>query len=101
MNARQEVVMMKQFGKNKEAGDKFWPKTEKKPGVVTTASGLQYEVIKKEPTQPTATDQVKVHYVGTLLDGTEFDSPLKQTNLPCFPLIRLYRVGQKDFNSCL
>ena len=87
MNARQEVVMMKQFGKNKEAGDKFLAENGKKPGVVTTASGLQYEVIKKGTGPvPTATDQVKVHYVGTLLDGTEFDSSIKRNEPAMFPV---------------
>ena len=87
MNARQEIVMMKQFGKNKEAGDKFLAENGKKPGVVTTASGLQYEVIKKGTGPvPTATDQVKVHYVGTLLDGTEFDSSIKRNEPAMFPV---------------
>jgi len=87
MNARQEVKMMKQFGKNKEAGDKFLAENGKKPGVVTTASGLQYEVITKGTgPMPKATDNVKVHYVGTLLDGTEFDSSIKRNEPVVFPV---------------
>jgi len=85
MNARQEKIMMKQFGKNVEAQDKFLAENGKKPGVVTTASGLQYEVIKKGTgPMPKATDQVKVHYVGTLLDGTEFDSSIKRNEPAMF-----------------
>jgi len=51
----------------------------KQPGVITTASGLQYEVLKAGTgPKPVATDQVKVDYVGTLADGTEFDSSIKR-----------------------
>jgi len=51
----------------------------KKDGVITTASGLQYEVLTEGTgTKPTLTDSVKVEYVGTLTDGTEFDSSAKQ-----------------------
>jgi len=51
----------------------------KKTGVITTASGLQYEVLTEgKGTKPTLTDSVKVEYVGTLIDGTEFDSSAKQ-----------------------
>jgi FKBP-type peptidyl-prolyl cis-trans isomerase len=51
----------------------------KKAGVITTGSGLQYEVLTEgKGTKPTLTDSVKVEYVGTLTDGTEFDSSAKQ-----------------------
>ena len=61
--------------KTKEEGDKFLAENKTKEGVITTESGLQYKV-EKEGTgaKPTATDKVKVHYTGTLLDGTKFDS---------------------------
>ncbi|MGQ1787545.1 MULTISPECIES: FKBP-type peptidyl-prolyl cis-trans isomerase [unclassified Saccharicrinis] len=60
---------------NKKAGAEFLAQNGKKDGVVTTASGLQYEVMKAgKGVKPTTTDKVKVHYHGTLLDGTVFDS---------------------------
>ena len=60
---------------NKKEGDLFLEQNAKKEGVATTASGLQYQVIKKgEGAPPQPTDRVKVHYRGTLLDGTVFDS---------------------------
>lgn len=64
---------------NRLAGEKFLAENGKKPGVVTTASGLQYEVITLGTgAKPTAEDVVKVHYTGTLLDGTEFDSSVRR-----------------------
>ena len=59
----------------------------KKEGVKTTASGLQYKVLKEgEGKSPKATDRVEVHYRGTLLDGTEFDSSYKRGETITFPL---------------
>ena len=65
----------KESAQNKEAGEKFLAENKTKEGVITTESGLQYKV-EKEGTgeKPTAADRVKVHYTGTLLDGTKFDS---------------------------
>jgi FKBP-type peptidyl-prolyl cis-trans isomerase FklB len=61
--------------KNKTAGDAFLAANKSKEGVKTTASGLQYKVIKAGTgPKPTADDTVTVHYRGTLTDGTEFDS---------------------------
>lgn len=59
----------------KEEGEKFLAENKTKEGVITTESGLQYKV-ETEGTgaKPTADDKVKVHYTGTLLDGTKFDS---------------------------
>jgi FKBP-type peptidyl-prolyl cis-trans isomerase len=61
--------------KNQKDEEGFLAKNKSEPGVVTTASGLQYQVI-QEGTGDTLkeTDRVKVHYRGTLIDGTEFDS---------------------------
>ena len=57
----------------------FMAENAKKPGVVVTNSGLQYEVLKSgSGATPAATDTVRVHYVGTLLDGTEFDSSVRR-----------------------
>lgn len=63
--------------KTKEEGEKFLAENKTKEGVVTTESGLQYKV-EKEGTgaKPVDTDKVKVHYTGTLLDGTKFDSSI-------------------------
>ena len=62
---------------NKEAGEKFLAENKTKQGVMTTESGLQYQVITEGTgAKPTETDKVKVHYTGTLLDGTKFDSSL-------------------------
>ena len=61
----------------KEAGEKFLAENKTKQGVMTTESGLQYQVITEGTgAKPTETDKVKVHYTGTLLDGTKFDSSL-------------------------
>ena len=63
------------YGENKTAGEKFLAENAKKEGVKTTESGLQYKVIKEgKGAIPTETSTVKVHYKGTLVDGTEFDS---------------------------
>ena len=65
----------------------FLAKNKEKAGVTTTASGLQYEVIKMGTgTKPTASDKVKVQYVGTLIDGTEFDSSVKRNQPATFPV---------------
>ncbi len=66
-------------GQAKEAGEKFLAENAKRPEVKTTPSGLQYEVIEATIGQkPKATDKVKVHYEGTLTDGTVFDSSYKR-----------------------
>lgn len=64
---------------NRVVGEKFLLENGKRKEVVTTASGLQYEVVKagKGP-KPAATDRVRVHYRGTLVDGSEFDSSFKR-----------------------
>src|SRR5690349_15433174 len=73
--------------KNAADGAKFLEENKKKPGVKTTASGLEYKV-EKEGTgpQPKATDTVTVNYRGTLIDGTEFDSSYKRGQPATFPL---------------
>ena len=77
MQKLQEKKMERQFGANKTAGEKFLATNKSKAGVITTASGLQYEVIKKgNGPLPTDTSRVKVHYHGTLIDGTTFDSSI-------------------------
>jgi len=74
-----------QFGANKEAGIKFLAENKTKEGVITTASGLQYKIITKGTGEiPTAESKVKVHYKGTLLDGTEFDNSYKRNEPATF-----------------
>ena len=63
------------YGDTKEQGEKFLAENKLKEGVIVTESGLQYEVLKMgKGKKPAATDRVKVHYHGTLIDGTVFDS---------------------------
>ncbi|MDF1659354.1 MAG: FKBP-type peptidyl-prolyl cis-trans isomerase [Verrucomicrobiales bacterium] len=73
-----------------EAGKKFLEENEKKDGVEVTSSGLQYEVLKKgDGAKPEATDEVTVHYHGTLIDGTVFDSSVDRGEPTSFPLNRV------------
>ena len=68
-------AMEAQYGENKAAGEKFLAENKTKEGVVTTESGLQYKIIKAGKGEiPIKSSTVKVHYKGTLIDGTEFDS---------------------------
>ena len=61
--------------KNKTEGETYMAENGAKDGVVTTESGLQYEVLREgDGPRPTADDQVSVNYKGTLIDGTQFDS---------------------------
>jgi FKBP-type peptidyl-prolyl cis-trans isomerase FklB len=63
----------------KSTGDKFLAENGKKKGVTTTASGLQYEVLKAgDGPKPAATDKVNVHYHGTLINGKVFDSSVER-----------------------
>ena len=88
----------------------FLATNKEKAGVTVTASGLQYEVIKMGTgPKPTAESTVKVHYVGTLIDGTEFDSSIKRNEPAQFPVsgvipgwteaLQLMPVGSK-FKLC-
>ena len=87
MNERKELGM-----KNKREGEKFLAENAKKAGVKTTASGLQYMVLKMgDGPRPKATDRVKVNYEGRLIDGTVFDSSYKRGQPVTFPLNRVIR----------
>jgi len=88
----QQAKMEADGAKNKAAGEAFLAANKKKEGVTTTASGLQYEVLTAaEGNKPAATDTVKVHYKGTLIDGTEFDSSYARGEPATFPLNRVIR----------
>lgn len=70
------------------AGKAYLDANQAKPGVTVTASGLQYEVIKSgSGAKPTPTNTVKVHYHGTLTDGTVFDSSVERNEPIEFPVI--------------
>lgn len=78
--------------KNHAAGEAFLKKNAMEPGVMTTPSGIQYKIIRQGPTtgiHPKPEDEVKVHYEGTLLDGTVFDSSYRQGQPVIFVLGKL------------
>lgn len=110
MQAKREEAMAAMKGKgekNLKEGEAFLAGNKKKRGVVTTASGLQYSVIKKgNGPKPTAADKVRAHYRGTLIDGKEFDASTKHGTEPAlFPVtgvipgwteaLQLMSVGSK------
>ena len=71
----------------KAEGEQFLAENAKKEGVKTTASGLQYQVLRDgNGKQPKATDQAECHYEGTLIDGTKFDSSYDRGQTATFPL---------------
>jgi len=90
----------------KAAGEAFLAANAKQPGVLTTASGLQYKVLKSGTgASPKATDTVKVDYEGRLIDGTIFDSSIQRGQPATFPVngvipgwveaLQLMKVGDK------
>jgi FKBP-type peptidyl-prolyl cis-trans isomerase FklB len=89
------LILQEYFGKlaektqsvNVEAGQKFLAENANRDGVVTTATGLQYEVLAEgSGDSPKETDQVTVHYHGTLIDGTVFDSSVERGQPATFPV---------------
>ncbi len=106
LQKRAEERMTKMNAEAQTAGKKFLEENGKKDGVVTTASGLQYQVIKKaDGAQPKPTDVVTVHYEGKLIDGKVFDSSIERgapIDLPVSGVIpgwveglQLMHVGEK------
>jgi len=92
--------------KNKAEGAAYLAENAKKEGVTTTGSGLQYKVLSSgDGAQPKASDTVKVHYRGTLIDGTVFDSSYDRGEPAVFPVtgviagwveaLQLMNVGDK------
>lgn len=78
-------AMEEKYADNKAAGLKFLEENKGKEGVQTTASGLQYKVLTEGKGElPTDSSTVKVHYKGTLIDGTEFDSSFKRNEPATF-----------------
>jgi FKBP-type peptidyl-prolyl cis-trans isomerase FklB len=87
MMAKQQEAAKKLGEKNKKEGEAFLAENKKKEGVVTLSSGLQYKVIKPgTDKKPKATDTVKAHYRGTLIDGKEFDSSYRRGEPASFPV---------------
>jgi FKBP-type peptidyl-prolyl cis-trans isomerase FklB len=106
LQKRSEEHLTKMSEVASTAGKKFLEENGKKAGIVTTASGLQYEIVKKtDGPQPKASDVVTVHYEGKLIDGKVFESSVKRgipSDLPVSGLIpgwveglQLMRVGEK------
>lgn len=82
LNMLRESVMQ-----TKEEGEKYLIENAKKDGVIALPSGLQYKVIKEGTgKKPKATDRVKCHYEGFLIDGTVFDSSVQRGEPAVFPL---------------
>lgn len=80
----------------KIAGEKFLEENAKKEGVNTLPSGLQYMVLKEgEGASPSATDKVKTHYHGTLVDGTVFDSSVERGEPISFPVNGVIQAWQE------
>jgi len=102
MEAKQQAIA----DKNLKDGEAFLAANAKKDGVKTTASGLQYKVLKSgSGPSPKSTDTVKVQYEGKLIDGTVFDSSIERGEPAVFPLdhvipgwteaLQLMKVGSK------
>ena len=92
MRAEEAAAMEKQYSGNKKAGEEFLAENAKKEGVVTLPSGLQYKIIKEGNGEiPTATSNVVVHYHGTLIDGTVFDSSVERAEPAHFGVTQVIR----------
>jgi FKBP-type peptidyl-prolyl cis-trans isomerase FklB len=99
-------IQEKQGAESRKKEGPYFAENKKKEGVKETASGLQYKIVTEGTGEfPKATDTVKVHYKGALLDGTEFDSSYKRNEPATFPLnqvipgwtegLQLVKVGGK------
>lgn len=89
LRAEQKAILDRELYKEHiAANEAFLEENKKKEGVTTTESGLQYEVIKMgNGPKPTTESTVRVHYVGTLIDGTEFDSSVERNEPAQFPVL--------------
>ncbi|GAB7086546.1 FKBP-type peptidyl-prolyl cis-trans isomerase [Marinifilum fragile] len=92
INTYMRALQAKVGEENIAKGEKFLSENAKKEGIITTASGLQYRVITEGTGEkPAATDQVKVHYRGTTIDGKEFDSSFKRNQPATFAANRVIK----------
>lgn len=92
IRAKQEDMRKTAGEKNKKDEEEFLAQNKKKEGVTTLPSGLQYKIIKPgEGKKPNLADTVTVHYRGTLLDGTEFDSSFRRGQPATFPVSSVIR----------
>lgn len=92
MNKWMNAMMESKAKPNIDSGAAFLARNKKRPGVITTASGLQYEVITQGTgIRPTAEDTFVVHYRGTLLNGTEFDGSYNRNQPLEYPMTRVIR----------
>ncbi|MDO5759940.1 MAG: FKBP-type peptidyl-prolyl cis-trans isomerase [Bacteroidota bacterium] len=106
MQAKQQAKAKQQSEQHRKEGETFLQNNRKNENVVETPSGLQYTVISEGAgAKPKATDKVRVHYHGTLLNGTVFDSSVQRGESIVFPLnqviagwtegVQLMNVGSK------
>jgi FKBP-type peptidyl-prolyl cis-trans isomerase len=106
LSESQKKISEAKFSDTKENGTAYLAENGKKDGVTTTDSGLQYTVMTEgDGAKPSATDTVTVHYRGTLLDGTEFDSSYSRNQPTSFGLnqvipgwtegVQLMNIGSK------
>lgn len=106
MGAKQMELAKKRGEQNKKEGEAFLAANQKKEGVKTLPSGLQYKVMKAgSGNSPKLADEVTVHYRGTLIDGTEFDSSYRRGKPEALPVsgvipawteaLQLMKVGAK------
>ncbi|MCE9677826.1 FKBP-type peptidyl-prolyl cis-trans isomerase [Shewanella sp. AS1] len=90
INEKRQAQAAEIAEKTKAESAAYLETNKAKEGVTTTVSGLQYEVLKQaDGEKPAATDTVEVHYVGTLIDGTQFDSSVARGEPAKFPLNRV------------
>lgn len=106
LQARQQRIASEAAMEASKAGEAFLAENAAREGVTVTESGLQYEVLTEgDGAKPTADDTVSVHYAGTLMNGTEFDSSIARGEPATFPLkgvipgwtegVQLMSVGSK------
>ena len=104
--AKMATAAAAEGGENLKAGQEFLAANGKKEGIVTTDSGLQYEILETgDGTKPTTEDKITAHYHGTLIDGTIFDSSVDRGEPASFPVsgvikgwteaLQLMSVGSK------
>jgi len=92
MDYYHKAQMEAKYGENRRAGEEYLKANAKKDSVQTTASGLQYKVLVKGTGEtPKTSDKVKVHYRGTLIDGTEFDSSYKRNQPATFGVTQVIK----------